>query len=90
MRIAKEYSISGHVQGVGFRWTAKRIADGMDVAGWVRNNRDGSVSLAIEGEEAEVNSFLQRLDQAMGAHIRSMRAEDVEPGKNRNGFDVVR
>ncbi len=89
MRIAREYTVAGHVQGVGFRWTAKRIADGMGLAGWVRNNRDGTVSFMLEGGETEIHSFLGRLDQAMGMHIRSMTSQDVEPGKNRDGFDVV-
>lgn len=89
MRIARELLVTGTVQGVGFRWTAKRIADSLDVAGWVRNNPDGSVSLAVEGTRAEVDAFVERLREKMGGYIDSMEMREAVAGKNRFGFDVV-
>lgn len=90
MRASREIRITGMVQGVGFRWTAKHIADHIGVDGWVRNNPDGSVSLAIEGTDAELDNFMEHLDQAMGSHMAEVVSKDVAPGKNRDGFDVVR
>ena len=48
----------GYVQGVGFRWTTKRIAQGYEVCGWVRNLPDGRVEMQVSGEEEEVEAFL--------------------------------
>lgn len=89
MRSAREVLVTGSVQGVGFRWRAKRIADGVGVDGWVRNNPDGSVSIALEGTDAAMNEFMERLGEAMGSHIVSATSRDVRPGKNLDGFDVV-
>jgi len=41
----------GRVQGVGFRWTVRRIAKGFDVIGWVRNLLDGRVEMQVSGQE---------------------------------------
>ena len=90
MMIARELSIIGSVQGVGFRWTAKRIADGLGLPGWVRNNPDGSVSLAVAGRAAAVNEFIALLEEAMGGYIADLRSKDLEPGTLHDGFVIVR
>lgn len=90
MTSAREMKFTGSVQGVGFRWTAKRIADSMGLSGWVRNDPDGGVTLALEGVEDELNEFMDRLDQALGCHIAGVATKEMRPGKNRHGFDVVR
>jgi acylphosphatase len=69
-RIRYEVHYSGRVQGVGFRWTAVRIAGGLDVTGFVRNLGDGRVQLVAEGSAAELDRLLAELRAAMGANIR--------------------
>jgi acylphosphatase len=49
---------SGQVQGVGFRWTACRIAQSFAVGGFVRNLPDGDVELVAEGTEQDLIDFL--------------------------------
>ncbi|MGM0941624.1 MAG: acylphosphatase [Bacillota bacterium] len=49
--------ISGRVQGVGFRYTAKQKADELGVTGWIRNNEDGTVELDAEGNMDQVDQF---------------------------------
>ena len=48
---------SGHVQGVGFRYTAKTVAAGFEVTGTVRNLPDGRVELIAEGAREELEAF---------------------------------
>ena len=46
--------ISGRVQGVGFRWSCRRMAESQGVAGWCRNLPDGRVEVCLEGDPAAV------------------------------------
>ena len=52
---------SGRVQGVGFRYTARQIADRFAVTGFVENLGDGRVQLVVEGETKEIDRFLADL-----------------------------
>jgi len=61
---------SGHVQGVGFRFTALQVAREFEVAGWVRNRADGRVELSVEGEAREVEAFVAALGERMHGYIR--------------------
>jgi acylphosphatase len=61
---------SGHVQGVGFRFTALQVAREFEVAGWVRNLADGRVELSVEGEAREVEAFVAALGERMHGYIR--------------------
>lgn len=54
----------GRVQGVGFRYTTRRIAQEYDVVGWVRNLPDGRVELLVAGEPKEVTGFLDGVAQS--------------------------
>ncbi len=65
----------GRVQGVGFRYTACRVAGGYDVVGYVRNLSDGSVECIAEGEISEIDSFLGELSDSMSGHIRSQKSQ---------------
>jgi acylphosphatase len=51
-------AISGNVQGVFFRATAKEVADSLGVKGFVRNRNDGSVYIEVEGETADLDRFV--------------------------------
>lgn len=62
---------TGHVQGVGFRYTTCQIAGKFAVTGFVRNLPDGRVELLAEGTEPELTAFLTAIDERLGAHIRS-------------------
>jgi acylphosphatase len=59
----------GEVQGVGFRYTALRLAGGYDVAGYVRNLPDGSVEVVVEGDDQQIDLFLERLRDRMSPYI---------------------
>jgi acylphosphatase len=56
---------SGNVQGVGFRYTARSIAQGLGLVGWVRNVPDGTVEVVAEGEETVLKDFLAAIKTEM-------------------------
>jgi acylphosphatase len=82
---------SGNVQGVGFRYTAKTVATGFDLAGTVRNLPDGRVELVAEGETGELEEFRAAIrDSGLGHFVEK---EEVNWGDAQNGFrgfEIVR
>ncbi len=61
---------SGHVQGIGFRFTAERIAEGLGVLGWVANLGDGRVELVAEANEDTLKDFLAQLNNIFKRYIQ--------------------
>ncbi len=50
--------IKGRVQGVGFRWSCRRMAEAQGLAGWCRNLPDGRVEACFEGDPAAMAAAL--------------------------------
>lgn len=65
----------GHVQGVGFRFTAERIASHLGLVGYVKNLTDGSVEVVCEGNKRTLEEFLERMDDRMGGYISSSEVQ---------------
>lgn len=59
--IARHLSITGRVQGVFFRAWSREQADELGVRGWIRNRPDGHVEAHVEGDEAAVETMIERL-----------------------------
>lgn len=59
----------GMVQGVGFRYTGRRIASRFAVSGYVRNLAGGRVELVVEGVAKELDRFLAAIRDEMGDYI---------------------
>ena len=67
--------IRGKVQRVGFRWFVREQARRCDLAGWVRNNPDGSVELCAAGDQ----ECVERLRRALGVGPEGARVDRIEP-----------
>jgi acylphosphatase len=67
--IRRHIVFTGWVQGVGFRWRARNAASLYGCTGWVRNEWDGSVTMEIQGEEAQIDQVLQTIAQSRYIHI---------------------
>ncbi|MCG8451309.1 MAG: acylphosphatase [Pirellulales bacterium] len=79
---------SGHVQGVGFRFTAEGIARSYEVTGFVRNLPDGRVELIAEGPADQLDAFLQELAEQKAGHIRSVQSDQRPPTDEFAGFSI--
>jgi len=78
--IARRVTVQGRVQGVGFRWHARRRAQQLGVMGWVRNTATGSVEAHLEGEGEAVDALLEWL--AVGpaaAHVTRLDEVPTDP-----------
>jgi acylphosphatase len=70
--------VTGRVQGVGFRVAACREAKQLGLAGWVRNERDGSVSLVAGGDAGALASFVTWLQTGpRGAAVTEVRSKMI-------------
>ena len=88
--IARQVFYEGRVQGVGFRYTCKRIARGFEVVGWVRNLADGRVELQCSGAREEVESYLEAIAESeLKSHIRNVTAVPVAPLADARGFEIA-
>jgi acylphosphatase len=56
---AIRFKVTGHVQGVGYRQTCRRVARSLDLVGWVRNLPDGSVEAFAQGGDAALDGLLE-------------------------------
>jgi len=68
--VRRERTFRGQVQGVGFRYSTKKIADRYPVTGYVQNMTDGRVYLVAEGERPTVEQFVRDVAQRLGQFIR--------------------
>jgi len=84
----RELFYSGDVQGVGFRYTAHRIAQGYSVAGFVRNLRDGRVQIVVEGQSQEIRAFLSDVRTRMRGYIRDVVENEITPTGGLSGFEI--
>jgi acylphosphatase len=75
--IRREFHFSGHVQGVGFRYTTQDIARQFDVHGCVRNLPDGKVELIVEGDPREIDRLVKSIENRMGMFIRDVKSSTM-------------
>ncbi|HEX8039075.1 MAG TPA: acylphosphatase [Chryseosolibacter sp.] len=82
--------ITGHVQGVYFRASAKEKAEELNLSGFVRNEPDGGVYVEAEGEEEMLDEFVRWC--RTGPPRADVTACRITPGalKNFGGFTIER
>jgi acylphosphatase len=74
MKRAHAY-FTGLVQGVGFRYTAIRLARRAGVTGWAKNLEDGRVEVVAEGTEPVVRQFLDELRDYFSGDVRHVQLD---------------
>jgi acylphosphatase len=89
MRVARRYTITGRVQGVGFRFFTEDAARRESLHGWVRNLPDGGVEIVAEGDAEAVDRFERNVRHGPpGARIEQIEVDHVAPSGNATGFSV--
>ena len=86
--IARDVVVSGRVQGVFFRDSARREARRLGVAGWVRNCPDGTVQARVEGAPEAVAELVRWCREGpRHADVDDVRVREVQP-EGFGGFEI--
>ena len=83
----KKFIFQGKVQSVGFRYAAKMLAEKYNLAGWVQNNDDESVTLLVEGLEENMESLINNLKDHFHDNIENIE-ENTEKDDGLIGFEI--
>ena len=87
--VRRAATIRGRVQGVSFRWFTRQEADRLGLTGWVRNERDGTVRLEVQGSPEAVDTLLRRVgDGPPHAQVVSVEVEERAPRDDEAGFRI--
>ncbi|MDW8042692.1 MAG: acylphosphatase [Nitrososphaerota archaeon] len=87
---AYQVRVTGRVQRVGYRRHVLEAAQELGLAGFVRNEEDGSVSVFVQGEEKSVEEFLERIrSPPPPALVRDLSVKERRPRKGLKSFRVI-
>lgn len=85
----RAFRVTGRVQGVGFRWWTRRTAEELQVAGSVRNCRDGSVEVKASGAPDAVEQLREALAEGpASARVEAVAEMEADPNTHRNAFHI--
>lgn len=84
----REAYYRGMVQGVGFRYTTRRIAARYEVTGYVQNLPDGRVLLVAEGSPAELDRLINAVRAEMEPYIDDIEINSRPATGQYQGFDI--
>lgn len=85
--VRKHINFYGRVQGVGFRYSARYLANALLLSGWVKNNWDGSVEMEVQGDAMRIDDMLDRLNNDHFIKIEHIDIKDL-PIVSESGFHV--
>ena len=86
--VRRHFSISGQVQGVGFRYRARYAAQALELTGWVENEDDGSVTLEVQGDPVKFLKLFALIQRSDYIQITAIRQKDIAPDPWERGFSV--
>lgn len=91
MSEARHVRIHGYVQGVFFRDSTRRRAQARDVAGWVRNDPDGTVEAWLEGPEEDLDALERWIRDGGPSRARVAQVEvEAVPPRGLEEFEIRR
>ena len=85
----KHFELHGDVQGVGLRFRARQAAALYGCTGWVRNEYDGSVTLELQGTEAQIQAVMRLISKGTYIHIDGMDTRSLSPDPEERGFRTL-
>lgn len=84
-------TVSGLVQGVGFRAAAMKKANELQLKGWVKNLPDRNVELKIQGEENKIEAMLRWCNKGpVSSRVESMSVEEEKMTEVFSVFEILK
>jgi acylphosphatase len=80
---------SGTVQGVGFRYTVQRYAVSHGLKGWVKNCRDGTVEIQVEGPKDTIEELCQTVEEHFQEYIQNKDIQFSSPETVLKEFKII-
>ncbi|MHC4430358.1 MAG: acylphosphatase [Planctomycetota bacterium] len=87
--VAKHIIFSGRVQGVGFRYTAHRMAGRHQLTGYVRNLPNGTVEMLAQGPAHDIDDCIRDIQDSLAGHVRETRSVEVPPDPTYTDFRIT-
>jgi acylphosphatase len=87
-KLQNKIHVTGHVQGVGFRWNAAREARDLGINGFIQNLPDGSVYIEAEGTVDQLNIFIDWCKRSPGSSIVESVTSEIAPAVNYHDFRI--
>jgi len=78
----------GRVQGIGFRFTAERLALNSGIKGWVKNLSGGDVELVCQADKKAIDSFLDKLRNQFNNYIAGEEIELTDATEKLDNFQI--
>jgi acylphosphatase len=88
-KAAKHIIFTGNVQGVGFRFTAHRIASRYQLTGFVRNLYDGTVEMLAQGSEQEIKNCINDINNSFTGYIRETLINEIPADPKYKDFRIT-
>ena len=87
--VAKHVIFIGRVQGVGFRFTAHRMAHHHQLAGFVRNLPDGTVEMFAQGPARDIDDCIRDIKEYFGDYLRETRIQEIPTDPKYKDFRIT-
>lgn len=87
--IARHIIFTGHVQGVGFRFTAHRMALRHGLTGFVRNLMDGTVEMLAQGSPEDIDNCVRDIRNSFGGYVKEAIINDVPADTKHTDFKIT-
>jgi len=86
----KAITLTGRVQGVGFRYFTREKARNIGITGWVKNEPDGSVRVEAQGEPAAIERFVDTIRKGpFPGTVEHVDSEALSPVNNERLFSIT-
>jgi len=87
--VAKHVIFIGRVQGVGFRFTAQRMAGRHQLTGFVRNMMDGTVEMLAQGLADDIDDCIRDIENYFSGYIKETKIREIPPDPQNEGFKIT-
>lgn len=84
-------NVTGRVQGIGFRYMTKKVADKLGVTGYIWNNKDGGVTIEAIGYPTIINKFLEIIKDPPNPNVfvEAIEVQDDPSIPNADKFKII-